>query len=178
MAHEKEQFNSQLNNNFFTNNVKGLQPSRKHVKIFEHFRNKIAPKGFLFLQETYSSVVREKQQNDEFIGRLQFSRDKTNSCGVLTAFYENINNVIKKQSNDENGRILVLEGTIDDTEYLLVNTYNANTEQDQLKTLQNLSFLLENFDNFYNKSLILAGDFNLCFNKKLECKGGRSKAIR
>ena len=62
--------------------------------------------------------------------------------------------------------------TIDDTEYLLINIYNANTEQHQLETLQNLSILLENFDNFYNKNVILAGDCNLFFNKKLECKGG------
>ena len=75
--------------------------------------------------------------------------------------------------NDKNGRILILEVTIDDTEYLLINIYNANAEQHQLETLQNLSILLENFDNFYDKNVILAGDFNLFFNKKLECKWGR-----
>ena len=42
----------------------------------------------------------------------------------------------------------------------------------KFETLQNLSILLENFDNFYNKNVILAGDLNLFFNKKLECKGG------
>ena len=44
----KEQFNRQLNFNFLTNNVKGLQSSKKRVKIFEYFRNKVAPKGILF----------------------------------------------------------------------------------------------------------------------------------
>ena len=34
--------------------------------------------------------------------------------------------------------------------------------------------MLEQYDNFYDKNVILAGDFNLFFNKKLECKGGRS----
>ena len=72
---------------------------------------------------------------------------------------------------DKNGRILILEVTIDDTEYLLIKIYNANTEQHQLKTLQNLSILLENYDNFYDKNVILAGDFNIFFNKKLECNG-------
>ena len=61
--------------------------------------------------------------------------------------------------------------TIDDTEYLLVNIYNANTGQEQLKTLQNLSVMLENFDSFCS-NVIIAGDFNLSFSKKLECKGG------
>ena len=68
---------------------------------------------------------------------------------------------------------MILEVTADDTEYLLINIYHANTEQHQLETLQNLSILLENFDNFYKKNVILARDFNFFFNKKLECKGGR-----
>ena len=38
---------------------------------------------------------------------------------------------------------LLLEVTIDDTEYLLVNVYNTNTEQEQLKTLRNRSVMLE-----------------------------------
>ena len=42
-----------------------------------------------------------------------------------------------------------------------------------LKTLQNLSILPENDDNFYEKNVILASGFNIFFNKKLECKGGR-----
>ena len=125
-----------------------MQSSRKHVKIFEYFRNKVAPKGILLLQETHSSVEMEKQWSDDFQGQLYFSHGKTNSCGVLTGFYGNINVVIKKQLNDKNGRILILEVTIDDTEYLLINIYSANTEQHQLETLQNLSNLLENYDNF------------------------------
>ena len=52
MANKKEQLNSQLNFNFLTNNVKGLQSFRERVEIFEYFRNRIAPKGILFLQET------------------------------------------------------------------------------------------------------------------------------
>ena len=94
-------------------------------------------------------------------------------CYVLTGFCGNINVVVKKQLNDENGKILISEVTIDDTEHLLINIYNGNTEQRQLETLQNLSILQENFDNFYNKNVIHAGDFNLFFNKKLECKDGR-----
>ena len=36
--------------------VKGLQFSKKRVKKFEYFRNKVAPKGILFLEETHFSV--------------------------------------------------------------------------------------------------------------------------
>ena len=87
------------------------------------------------MQETHSSVETEKQWNDELKGQLYFFHGKTNSCVALTGFYGNINIVIKKLLNDKNGRILILEVTIDDTEYLLINIYNANTEQHQLETV-------------------------------------------
>ena len=89
--------------------------------------------------------------NDDVQGQLYFSHGKANSCGVLTRFYGNINIVIKKQLNDKNGRILILDVTIDN---------NTNTEQHQLETPQNLSILLENYDNFYDKNVILAGETN------------------
>ena len=58
-----------------------------------------------------------------------------------------------------------MEGTIDDTEYLLIIIYEANTKQHQFETLQKSFYLLEN--------VVLAGDFNFFFNKKLECKRER-----
>ena len=96
-----------------------------------------------------------------------------NSCGALTGFYENINVVTKKQLNDENERVFILKVTIDNTDYLLINIYNGNTEQHQLETLQNLSILVQNFDKLYSKTVILACKFNLFFNEKLEYKGER-----
>ena len=56
----------------------------------------------------------------------------------------------------------MLEVTIDNTEYLLA------AEHKQLKTLQNLSVLLENFDSFCSNNVII----NLFFSKKLESKRG------
>ena len=45
-----------------------------------------------------------------------------------------------------NGRILIAEALIDDTEFILINLYNANTENDQLTTFLEVKNLLENFD--------------------------------
>ena len=89
------------------------------------------------MKETHSLIDTEKQWNN---------KSKTNSCSVLITFYGNMNVVVKNQFSDDNRSILILEVTIDDTEYLLVNLYNANTEQEQLKTQQYLSVTLENFD--------------------------------
>ena len=57
---KKEQSLNTSDFNFLSNNVKGLQSSKKRLKLFQFFKNKISPKGILFLQETYSSKVMEK----------------------------------------------------------------------------------------------------------------------
>ena len=65
---------------------------------------------------------------------------------------------------------LILEKMIDVIKYLLVYVYNANTKQEQLKTLQNLSVMLQSFDSFCSNNEIITGDFNLFFSEKLELK--------
>ena len=43
------------NFNFLSNNVNGLNSSKKRIKMLEYFREKIAKNGILSLQETHSS---------------------------------------------------------------------------------------------------------------------------
>ena len=47
-----EQLSNTFDFNFLSNNVKGLQSSKKRLKLFQYFKNKVSPKGILFLQET------------------------------------------------------------------------------------------------------------------------------
>ena len=56
---DNENSTNQLNSNFLSNNVKGLQSTKKQLKLFNFLKNKIGPKGILFLQETHSSVGTE-----------------------------------------------------------------------------------------------------------------------
>ena len=121
----------------------------------------------MFLQETHSSKVTEEIWKDEFNGDLFFSHGKTNSCGVLVGFYGNINYSVKKKLSDNNGRILVLDVTINGTEYLLIKLYNGNTESEQLNILESLSKILKDFQDLSEKNTIFAGDFNLFFDQKL-----------
>ena len=57
---------------------------------------------------------------------------------VFIAFFGSIKYTVKKKAFDKNGRILVIEALIDDTELILINLYNANTENDQLTTFLEL----------------------------------------
>ena len=60
------------------------------------------------------------------------------SCRVAIGFYgsktiERINKI-----SDKSGRIILDEATIDETLFLLINIYNANTESEELETLSDL----------------------------------------
>ena len=47
---------------------------------------------FSFYTKSFS-IGTKKQQNDKFYGQLYFFHGKTNLCGVLIAFYGNVNAV-------------------------------------------------------------------------------------
>ena len=51
----------------------------------------------------------------------------------------------------------------------LVNVYNADTKEEQLKTLQKLCYVRK-FDSFCSNNEIITGDFNLFSSEKLELK--------
>ena len=76
----------------------------------------------------------EKKWIDNFKDKIYYSHDKTISCGVIIAIYGNLNICVKTIVNDNNGRVLILEATIDGLNYLLTNLHNAKTERKQLTT--------------------------------------------
>ena len=74
--------------------------------------------------------------------------------------------------SDKKGRVLVLDVQIDDSDFLLMNIYNANTEKEQVSVLNELSTILSNFKNIHNHNIIFTGDFNIFFDASLDAKGG------
>ena len=103
---------------------------------------------------------------------FSFSHGKSNSCSVLIAYFGTGTFMVKKQQADKEGRILILPVSINDSEYILINLYNANTENEQIDVLSSLFELLAKCDISLTKQLVMAGDFNLFFNSKLEAQGG------
>ena len=74
--------------------------------------------------------------------------------------------------HDNDGRVLILDATINGSDYLLINFYNANTEREQLTTIKNLNNFLKDFEDFHDKKVIFVGDFNLIFDKNFESVEG------
>ena len=54
--------------------------------------------------------------------------------------------LLKKQETDKEGHILVLDICVNDSEYILINLYNAKTKKEKLNILINIFLLLEMFD--------------------------------
>ena len=73
---------------------------------------------------------------------------------------------------DNIGCILVIEVKIDNSVFVLINIYNANTESEQVHTLNDLINILETFKDIQNKSTVLGDDFNVILNLSLDSYGG------
>ena len=142
-----------------------------HPPAWYRVKNKIGSDGLLFLQETHSNIKEEQKWKEYFHDKVFFSQGKTNSCGVLTAYLRTEKFTVKKQT-DIDGCILILDVSINDSEYILINLYNTNTEKEQIEVLSNLFALFKTFDIDPNKHLFMPGDFNLFFNSKLDVAGG------
>ena len=55
---------------------------------------------------------------------------------------------------DKNGRILILDAKLNDTNFLLINFYNSNSESEQLSTFSSLQKLIVKFDDFSKKKTL------------------------
>ena len=82
----KYSMTSSNNLTLLTNNVKGLQSSKKRIKLIEYFRSKLNHNGFLFLQETHSTIKNENSRVNDFNGPVFFHHRTSNSRGVLIAY--------------------------------------------------------------------------------------------
>ena len=117
---------------FIFNNVKGIQSYKKRLKLIQYFKEKIGSTGVLFLQETHSSSKVEQKWKEDFKGDVFFSHGKTNSCDVLTVYFGKETFNAKKQETDNEDCILILDVSVNDSDYIRINLYNANTEKEQI----------------------------------------------
>ena len=124
------------------------------------------------MQETQSVDNLEKDWKLNWGGDIYFSHGTSNSTGCAIAFSENFSVVVNNQYKDIHGRFLILEVSINDKNFLLINLYNANTELDQLDVLDLLASKLDSLNFDPSCKPIFGGDFNLIFDTNLDSSGG------
>ena len=61
---------------------------------------------------------------------------------------------------------------IEETQFVLINIYNPNTETEQSKILNDLLDFIEDVENINNKKIIFGVNFNLFFDQNYDALGG------
>ena len=112
---------------------------------------------YYFYKKLILIAKSNKNWKKDFKDPIYFLSRKSNSCGVLIAYFGTGTFTIKKQQTDKEGHILILDVSINDSEYILINLYNANTENEQIDVLSSLSKLLEDFAISLTKQLAMVG---------------------
>ena len=107
-------------------------------------------------------------------GPIFFSHGKTNSWGVAIGYIGSNKVDVLDIKINKSGRILILDVKVDETNFVLVNIYNPNTETKQVATLHDLDKMLETIKDLYDKHIVLAGNFNLFFDTSLDSNGGQT----
>ena len=139
----------------------------KRSQVFEWLRdNKFA---ICLLQETHISKNMFSQCKNDWKGECVFSGNFTNKEGVAILFNSQCNVNIIKIHEVSVGRILGLDITIDNKEFLLINIYGPNNDDSIFFTVLE-NFLCEN----NGKNIILGGDFNTIMDCKLDRKNGNA----
>ena len=86
---------------FISNNVKRIQSFEKRTKVFEYFKNTITSSGFIFLQETYSTIHDENNGSMSLKGNSFFSHGSSSSCWIAIGFIGNTSFVVSNKKQDE-----------------------------------------------------------------------------
>ena len=72
------------------------------------------------------TLTEKSNKNGKGTSKVEFFYyRKSNPCGVLTACIETTKSVIKKQQTGKESHILIVDVSINDSEYILMNLYNT-----------------------------------------------------
>ena len=128
--------------------------------------------GITFLQETHSTSDIENEWSKRTRGSLIMSQGTSNSKGTAILFGSKLNYSIREQYLDGNGRYVIIWCEIQGNNFLLINSYLPNLENDQVALLKNMIEVINKVDYPFDTHIIWGGDFNFNFNLELEASGG------
>ena len=80
---------------------------------------------------------------------------KSNSCDVAIGHCRTEAFKVVNTTCNKNGQIPILHAELNNTNVLVINFYNSNTESEELSTFSTLQKLLEKVDDYIKKILFL-----------------------
>lgn len=156
--------------NILSINVRGINNCVKRKSIFNMAKKTNA--HIAFLQETYSSLEKENQWKNEWGGDIIFAHGSKHSRGTAILLKKNWDYEIEDYITDPAGRIILLKMIIEEERFCIINVYAPNDDNSQIayyKSLRNMLIKEKVLDTY---QLIMAGDFNLTMDVKMDKKGG------
>ena len=158
-----------FNIEFISLNVNGLGDDFKRQSLLLWLKKFNC--DIIFLQETHSVVSVENRWKSEWGGDIFFSHGESNKKGVAILVNNKLDYKVNEEIVDENGRYIILNISVDGTDFLLVNFYapTKNFEAEQVVYIDQLRILLE---DQLDQNMILGGDFNTVLNPDIDKKGG------
>ena len=147
-----------------TFNTNGLGDDMKQREVFHC----ISKKGFdvIFLQETHSTKKQEKFWSSTWGSKIWFAHGESNARGVVIMFNKKLNVVIHNVIIDQGGRYNILYVMLEGIKMLLVNIYAPNQDNPQF-----FEDVAKEIDRFTPEHILMAGDFNLAIDPKIDRQG-------
>ena len=105
----------------FSFNARGMANATKRNTVFNWLKTK--HKGVIFLQETHTTSSSESTWQREWPGEVFFCHGTNSSRGVAILFPPGMDIKVSHSLNDSQGRYLLLDTTIDDIPFTLINIY-------------------------------------------------------
>lgn len=145
-----------------TVNCQGLGETNKRKDVLNHHKAKNY--NIYFIQDTHFVNTNENLIQTQWGYKVYFNSYRSNSRGVAILFNNNCDIKVHNQFNDNNGNYIILDVTVENLNFILVNIYGPNTDSPEF--YKELSNKIE--DIYSTQHLVLCGDFNLVLNKNLD----------
>ena len=126
----------------------------------------------IFLQETYSTKEVEDIWNTQYNGKSFYTHGTNHSCGVMILIKDDLEFGVKSAVSDSKGRYILIEATVQGSDFLLVNIYAPNKVQEQCKFCSGLEKTIEKLNTSAEQKIVVGGDFNVAIDPDLDCSGG------
>ena len=140
-------------------NVRGLNNRLKRRNVFRYIhRNKY---DIFLLQETYSTSAVEHIWRQEWGAKIYFSHGDSNSRGVAVLCSNQCSPLDIRR--DEEGRLITVKVTVQDTLWAIVNVYAPNRD-----TPQFMERVFNVGEIYKSERVIIAGDFNLVLDEEMD----------
>ena len=130
---------------------------------------------FFFKKPTLTNQQSTSIWRSQWRGDTRFSHGTQLARGTLIGFREGLDYIVKREFKDNSGRYVILDCLIQDHPFLLINLYNANLEDEQVKVLNDLNRLIDDIDDNHEYEIIFGGDFNFIWDAELDSDGGNPK---